>query len=136
LDDLIVPLQYPFLDLGNIPADVKAIFYNNAFVQSTYDIPDDTTFGLLLDRTSFYAESGGQEYDTGNIVLDGIADFEVTNVQVYNGYILHTGRLKYGELKVGDEVVSSYDEVKRSYGANVSLADVRCPIAPSMAATE
>lgn len=103
--------HFALLGLGNVSATVKAIFYNKAFVQSTTDIPVDTTFGLLLDRTSFYAESGGQEYDTGNIVLDGVADFDVTNVQVYNGYVLHTGRLKYGELNVGDEVVSSYDEV-------------------------
>lgn len=34
-------------------------------------------------------------------------------MQVYNGYILHTGHLKYGQLGVGDEVVSSYDEVSR-----------------------
>jgi alanyl-tRNA synthetase len=112
--DLAVPAHFTLLDVGNISANIKAIFYNKAFFHSTSDIPEDTTFGLLLDRTSFYAESGGQEYDMGNIVLDGVADFEVTNVQVYNGYVVHTGRLKYGELNVGDEVVSSYDEVRGS----------------------
>jgi alanyl-tRNA synthetase len=80
-------------------------------LKSTSNIPEDSSFGLLLDRTSFYAEAGGQEYDTGNIVIDGVADFQVSNVQVFNGYVLHIGRLKYGALEVGDEVVSSYDEV-------------------------
>jgi alanyl-tRNA synthetase len=96
---------------GNIIATLKAIFYNRTFVFSTAGIPGDATFGLILDKTSFYAEAGGQEYDTGNIVIDGVADFEVTNVQVYNGYVLHTGRLKYGTLEAGNEVISSYDEV-------------------------
>ncbi|KAL0581861.1 Alanine--tRNA ligase [Marasmius crinis-equi] len=98
---------------GNINAIVKAIFYNKTFHQSTADIPPDSTFGILLDRTSFYAESGGQEYDTGNIVIDGVADFEVTNVQVYNGYVVHTGHIKYGQLDVGNQVISSYDELRR-----------------------
>lgn len=94
-------------------------------MQSTDSIPKDTSFGLLLDRTSFYAESGGQEYDTGNIVIDGVADFEVTNVQVYNGYVLHTGYLKYGQLKVGAEVVSSYDEVStRCIAPEMSLNSI------------
>jgi alanyl-tRNA synthetase len=44
-------------------------------------------------------------------VIDGAADFEVTNVQVFNGYVLHIGQLKYGQLSVGDNIVSSYDEV-------------------------
>jgi len=48
-------------------------------------------------------------------VIDGIADFEVTNVQVFNGYVLHIGHLKYGKLSVGDSVVSSYDEVSQRY---------------------
>lgn len=100
-----------FPDQGNITATVKAIFYDKKFPESTDHIPENASFGIILDRTSFYAEAGGQEYDTGNIVIDGSADFEVTNVQVYNGYVLHTGHLKYGSLKVGDEVVSSYDEV-------------------------
>ncbi|KAF7782485.1 hypothetical protein Agabi119p4_1861 [Agaricus bisporus var. burnettii] len=98
---------------GNITATIKAIFHNKAFVSSTENIPGYGTFGLLLDKTSFYAEAGGQEYDTGNIVIDGVADFEVTNVQVYKGYVLHTGYLKYGTLEVGNEVISSYDELRR-----------------------
>ncbi|KAJ3502699.1 hypothetical protein NLJ89_g8767 [Agrocybe chaxingu] len=100
-------------NLGNITANVKVIFYEKAFHHSTRGIPADATFGVILDRTSFYAESGGQEYDTGNIVIDGVADFEVENVQMYNGYVLHTGHLKYGQLNLDDEVISSYDELRR-----------------------
>lgn len=40
-----------------------------------------------------------------------MADFEVTDVQVFNGYVLHIGHLKYGRLEVGSEVLSCYDEV-------------------------
>lgn len=98
--------------LGNINATVKAIYHDRKFLSSSSEIPEDTTFGVILDKTSFYAEAGGQEYDTGNIVIDGAADFEVEDVQVFSGYVLHIGRLKYGQLKVGDEVVSSYDEVR------------------------
>ncbi|KAG9314172.1 tRNA synthetases class II (A)-domain-containing protein [Chiua virens] len=99
--------------LGNITAKVKGIYYNREFVGSTANIPVGANFGILLDRTSFYAEAGGQEYDTGNIVIDGACDFEVTNVQAYSGYVLHTGHLKYGQLNCGDDVISSYDELRR-----------------------
>jgi alanyl-tRNA synthetase len=101
--------------MGNIDATIKAIYHKKAFFQSTQDVPADAVFGIILDRTSFYAEAGGQEYDTGNIVIDGLADFEVTNVQIFNGYVLHIGHLKYGKLSVGESVVSSYDEVSRRY---------------------
>jgi alanyl-tRNA synthetase len=101
------------VELGNITAAVKGLYYNREFISSSSSIPEGANFGVLLNRTSFYAESGGQEYDTGNIVIDGATDFEVTNVQSYNGYVLHTGSLKYGQLSVGDEVISSYDELRR-----------------------
>ena len=99
--------------LGNITATVKAIYFDKSFVQDTSKIPEDATFGVVLDKTSFYAEAGGQEYDTGSITIDGAAEFEVTNVQSYGGYVLHTGILKYGELKVGSEIISTYDELRR-----------------------
>lgn len=85
---------------------------SKTFAPSTSVVPQDSNFGILLDKTNFYAKSGGQEYDTGSIVIDGMAHFEVTNVQVYNAYVLHTGHLKYGALHIGDEVISSYDEVR------------------------
>ncbi|KDQ21195.1 hypothetical protein BOTBODRAFT_25615 [Botryobasidium botryosum FD-172 SS1] len=99
--------------LGNVTARLKGIYHSKAFFTSTKEVPQDATFGLLLDRTSFYAESGGQEYDTGSIVIDDVAEFEVENVQVFNGYVLHIGHMKYGQLALEDEVVASYDELRR-----------------------
>ena len=96
---------------GDVTSRIQAIFHHKTFVQSTAELPSDTKTGLILDRTSFYAEAGGQECDTGNIVIDGAADFKVVDVQVFNGYVLHIGYIKYGVLNVGDEVISSYDEV-------------------------
>ncbi|GAA5824475.1 hypothetical protein JCM11251_000438 [Rhodosporidiobolus azoricus] len=100
---------------GNVDSVVKAIYRQGKFVSSTADLDDPQTasLGVVLDKTNHYAESGGQEYDTGRIVIDGKADFVVEDVQVFNGYVLHIGRIVEGELKVGDNVVSSYDELRR-----------------------
>lgn len=95
----------------NITASIKAIFHSRAFHDSTENITPGKSFGLVLDRTCFYAESGGQEGDTGLISIDGKAEFEVEDVQVYNGYVLHIGSLKEGQLKLNDEVTCTYEEV-------------------------
>ena len=99
--------------MGNVTATVKAIYHDKSFLKGTADIPEDATIGIILDRTSFYAEAGGQEYDTGSITIDGVAEFEVFNVQAYSGYVLHIGDLKYGQLSVGDEIGATFDEVRQ-----------------------
>ena len=105
-----------YLENGNINATVKAIYYNHKFPQSTSDIPSAKSFGILLDRTNFYSEQGGQIYDTGSIItIDGQAEFVVENVQVFGGYVLHIGYLKYGNLNVNNEVVATYDEVNDKF---------------------
>lgn len=99
----------------NITSVIKAIYHDKKFLQSTKEVPEGEQFGVLLDRTNFYAEQGGQEYDTGRLLVDGEAEIRIDNVQVYAGYVLHTGYLKYGELKVGSEVIAEYDEVRIPY---------------------
>lgn len=99
--------------LGTVEASIKAIYQNSGFHASSSapNVQQDKPLGLLLDRTNFYAESGGQQADTGSIVIDGKAEFVVEDVQSFNGYVLHSGFFKYGEVKVGDVVNAGYDEV-------------------------
>ncbi|PLB44678.1 hypothetical protein P170DRAFT_264210 [Aspergillus steynii IBT 23096] len=98
---------------GNINAQIKAIYHAKSFHSSTESVPHGEQLGIILDRTNFYAEQGGQENDTGRIVIDGQSELEVGDVQLYGGYVLHTGFLKYGSFAVGDSVLCEYDELRR-----------------------
>lgn len=97
----------------DIKAHVQGIYYNQEFINDTSSVPEGAQFGVVLDRTNFYAESGGQENDTGSIMIDEKAELSVQDVQQYGGYVLHTGFIKYGTLSKGDEVLCEYDELRR-----------------------
>lgn len=98
---------------GDSTGKVELIYDGQQFVKTTEGIPSDKPFGILLDKTNFYAEQGGQVADTGKIIIDGEAEFKVLDVQAYGGYIVHNGYLEYGTLKKGDEVITEYDELRR-----------------------
>lgn len=97
--------------LENTRSRVVALYDGLDFVDTISEL--GKPYGVILDKTPFYAEQGGQEYDTGSLVIDGVADFAVTNVQQYAGYALHTGSLSDGTLSVGDELIATYDELRR-----------------------
>ena len=68
---------------------------------------------LVLDRTPFYAEMGGQVADHG-VIRSGSAEFTVTDVQKNKGgKFMHYGKLTAGSLGVGDTVTASVDATRR-----------------------
>jgi alanyl-tRNA synthetase len=64
------------------------------------------TAEVILDETSFYAESGGQDSDSGLIVADGVV-LEVVDVQKpVKGLVSHSVVVKQGAIAVGDKVAT------------------------------
>ncbi|KAH0622607.1 hypothetical protein JD844_025040 [Phrynosoma platyrhinos] len=70
--------------------------------------------GVLLDKTSFYAEQGGQTSDQGYMVYGGQQDtlFPVLSVQVSAGYVVHEVIVSES-LKAGDQVQLFVDQAHR-----------------------
>ncbi|MEQ9409661.1 MAG: alanine--tRNA ligase [Fuerstiella sp.] len=70
--------------------------------------------GIVLDRTPFYGESGGQVGDTGRLLADGV-EVEVTDCQKHQQTLfVLTGRLRKGTLAVGDMVTAEVDQDRRA----------------------
>ncbi len=68
---------------------------------------------IVLDKTPFYAEMGGQAADHG-VLMMGDCRFKVADVQKdKGGRYLHTGTMEKGMLKVDDKVCASIDVERR-----------------------
>ncbi len=67
---------------------------------------------VVLDRTPFYAESGGQVGDQGVLRCAG-GEFEVKDTQKHGRAIAHMGRVRAGQLTVGDVVSAEVDAERR-----------------------
>ncbi|MBA8502866.1 alanine--tRNA ligase [Escherichia fergusonii] len=68
---------------------------------------------VVLDQTPFYAESGGQVGDKGELKSVNFS-FAVEDTQKYGQAIGHIGKLAAGSLKVGDAVQADVDEARRA----------------------
>ncbi len=67
---------------------------------------------IILDKTPFYAESGGQVGDTGIISADGLS-VEITNTKKHEGIFMHFGKITEGTLTVDSTVNAAIDGAKR-----------------------
>ena len=90
-------------------ATVSAIFIDGKAVEQANQ-GDEAV--IILDKTPFYGESGGQVGDTGLLNAEG-SQFVVTDTQKYGQAIGHLGKLATGSLKVGQRVHAEVDEERR-----------------------
>lgn len=67
---------------------------------------------VILDKTPFYAESGGQVGDIGKLV-NNKANFTVKDTQKYSSTIVHLGTLTSGILQIGDSINADVDVARR-----------------------
>jgi len=94
-------------------AKVLAIYDGKDFIQKCSS--GSEVCGLVLDKTSCYAEQGGQTFDVAEIKSAAGVEFSVDDAQKYAGYVLHVGAVtSKGELKVGDKVTMKVDFTRRS----------------------
>ncbi len=81
-------------------------------MQSTVNAQVTDLVRIVLDRSPFYGESGGQVGDSGTITAPA-GVFEVTDTQRSGDLIIHYGKVTSGEIKEGDSVVARVDTTRR-----------------------
>jgi alanyl-tRNA synthetase len=113
-----------------LPATVMSIYGPDGFIEEGTAAQPGDFVGLVLDKSSFYAESGGQETDLGVLRIadesgDVIGSFEVRDVQTYGGFLLHTGFVEDGTIEVGTIVNCRVDyDRRRQVAPNHSMTHV------------
>jgi len=104
-------LGYEHAETEGPDAHVVAILKDGRSVDS---VGEGEEAAVLLDKTPFYAESGGQVGDTGGFDAKGVR-FEVDDTRKLAGqYHAHVGRVRLGNLRVGDPVHAAIDAARRA----------------------
>ena len=93
-------------------AKVIGILVDDQSCDQLQDAGREDPVTLLLDKTPFYGEMGGQVGDAGELVGTN-SRFEVVDTQFQRGFTLHRGHLRAGKLALGDLVAARVDASRR-----------------------
>jgi alanyl-tRNA synthetase len=94
-------------------AEIRGIVAQDHLLDELTEVGHDRLVQVVLDRSPFYAEAGGQVGDTGVIVGDGF-EFRVTDTQKDGDLIVHSGHLVKGTMKAGAKVTARVDAERRA----------------------
>jgi alanyl-tRNA synthetase len=104
-----------FMGYDTIEADaaVIGIIAQDSLCDSLTEVGHAAPITIVLDRTPFYGESGGQVGDTGWLAWPG-GRFEVSDTRREGGFMLHVGHLREGRIDLGHTVTARVDGARRS----------------------
>jgi alanyl-tRNA synthetase len=106
--------ETPFLgyETTEAQAELRFIVAQDQLCDHVREVGHQQELRVVLDRSPFYGESGGQTGDTGEIVGPRFR-FRVTDTQRDGSLILHRGHLVEGELRTGVTVTARVDTARR-----------------------
>ena len=93
-------------------AEIKGVIAQDRLCDQLTEVGHKDPVTVVLDRTPFYGESGGQVGDGGQLTGDGFR-FEVSDTQRDGELVLHIGHLKEGTLPTGAQVTATVDTERR-----------------------
>jgi len=103
-------LRSLFLGYSDLEAETKII---GVFSQDKKETLERGQVGqIILEKTPFYAESGGQVGDTGSIE-SASGRFDVLDTQISGDAFIHIGTVTKGSIHIGDHVQASINPIKR-----------------------
>ena len=105
--------EFSGYDSHTASAKIWGIIAQQQLVDQLDEIGHEKPVGVILDRTPFYGEAGGQVGDTGTIHGDHF-EFKVIDAQKDGDIVLHVGHLLRGQIKPGDQVTATVDAGRRA----------------------
>jgi len=104
-----------FLGYETTEADgeIVGIIAERQLVEQLEEVGHDDPVAVVVDRSPFYGEAGGQVGDTGMLIGEN-CEFRVTDTQRDGELILHIGHLRSGSLRAGQTVKAVVDAERRA----------------------
>ena len=113
LRETCAPTEFLGYETTQADGEVVGIVAEDRLVDVLQEVGHESPVAVILNRTPFYGEAGGQVGDIG-VLENGECQFRVQDTQRYSGFIVHKGHLRRGRLAVGMVLNARVDAERRA----------------------